>query len=170
MADHSETGDKPKRSLGAELVIPVFALVFTLYYFYTIIGVPRIAQMSAFFVGSILILLIFIFVVQAITAHNNGTADFSFRTLIEPVSFVKKRLLLMALTIGYVVVVPRLGFTITTFLFLALSMLLLSDGKKVKLILSLATILSFGGFLLFIVAFKTRFPEGPFERFVGGFF
>ena len=59
--------------------------------------------------------------------------------------------------------VPWLGFTLSTFLFLASSMMLLSRGRRKGFILLLATILSIGGWLLFVYAFHIRFPEGPFE-------
>ena len=47
---------------------------------------------------------------------------------------------------------------------------MLSDFEKKRFIIFLAITLSVGGYLLFIVAFETRFPEGPFEIFVKGFF
>ena len=49
-------------------------------------------------------------------------------------------------------------------------MLLLSEGKKKRFIFAISLSLSLGGYLLFIVAFKTRFPAGPFENFMKGFF
>ncbi len=43
-------------------------------------------------------------------------------------------------------------------------MALLNDGRRPALILGLAAALSLGGWLLFIVAFHTRFPMGPVEH------
>ena len=42
-------------------------------------------------------------------------------------------------------------------------MAVLSDGKKLAFIVFLSALFSFGGYLLFIVAFQTRFPMGPLE-------
>ena len=47
----------PPRQLGGELVIPVLAVVFTLYYFSSIWNSPWTAQVSAFMVGGILLLV-----------------------------------------------------------------------------------------------------------------
>ncbi len=168
MHDETETGQPPKRALGAELVIPVAALLFTLYYFYTILESPWTAQASAFFIGTILIALVLIFIAMTFRWVARGEGDWSFHTLFEPLSYVKLRLALFALTVGYIAVISFLGFTITTFLFLALAMLLLNRGGRVKLSLSLATILSVGGYFLFVVAFGTNFPEGPFEILMSG--
>ena len=47
-----------RKPIGGELIIPVAAVAFTLYYFSTIFDSPWTAQVSAFFVGTILILLV----------------------------------------------------------------------------------------------------------------
>lgn len=168
MLDETEAGRSRKRALGAELVIPVGALVFTLYYFYTILEAPWTAQASAFFIGTILIVLVLIFIGLTFRWVAKGEGDWSFHTLFEPHDYVKIRLGLLALTVGYIAVISFLGFTITTFLFLVLAMLLLNRGRRAKLSLTLAAILSVGGYLLFIVAFDTNFPEGPFEFLMNG--
>ncbi len=168
MHDETDASQPRKRALGAELVIPVAALLFTLYYFYTILDSPWTAQASAFFVGTILIVLVLIFIALTFRWVAKGEGDWSFHTLFEPHNYVRLRLALFALTVGYIAVISFLGFTITTFLFLLLAMLLLNRGRRAKLSMSLAAILSVGGYLLFIVAFDTNFPEGPFETLMNG--
>ena len=164
MTDDNETEKPGRRSIGGELVIPIGAFVFTLYYFYTIIDVPRIAQISAFFVGTILIFLLILLGIRIGREVKAGTADLRIGRLVEPKSFIPKRLALLGLTLGFIFFVEWLGFTLTVFMFLTLAMLLLSEGKNKRMIFSLATVLSLGGYLLFIVAFSTRFPAGPFEQ------
>jgi len=70
-------------------------------------------------------------------------------------------LALFGLTLGYVLLIPYFGFTITTFLFLF-------SAKRLVLAASLAVMISLAGYLLFIVAFGTRFPRGPFEELMRG--
>ena len=43
-------------------------------------------------------------------------------------------------------------------------MLLLNEGRNRRFIVILSGTLALGGYLLFIVAFKRRFPLGPFEQ------
>ena len=164
MTDHDETEKPGKKSIGGELILPIGAFLFTLYYFYTIIDVPRIAQVSAFFVGTILIFLLILLAIRIGRQVKAGTADLRLGPLVEPRSFIPKRLALLALTLGFIFFVEWLGFTLTVFVFLSLAMLLLSGGKKKGLAFGIAGILALGGYLLFIVAFKTRFPAGPFEQ------
>lgn len=167
-AEHPREVLPERKPMGGELIIPVVAFLFTLYYFWTIIDVPWIAQVSALFVGTILIVLLIVFFVRTVLQVRRGEADLSLHTMIEPVWFLPKRLGLLGLTIGYVLVIRWFGFTLTTFVFLLLAMLLLNNGRRFGLILAISTFCSIGGYLLFVVAFKTRFPAGPFEILMKG--
>jgi hypothetical protein len=164
MSHESPTGKPDKKHIGGELVIPVAGVLFAIYYFTTIIDSPFEAQVSAFFVGTILMGLVAVFLVKSAVSVIKGEADLGMETLLSERSFLPKRLALFALTVAYIIVVHWGGFTLTTFAFLALAMLLLSNGRNLKFILILAASLAIGGYLLFIVAFHTRFPFGPFEH------
>ena len=168
MADPTSEDKPKKKHLGGELVIPVGALLFTGYYFTTIIDVPFSAQVSAFFVGSILIFCVILLLIRSFFEIRRGEADLKLGSLIAPTSYVPKRLIMLALTLSYIFLIQWGGFTITTFVFLLLSMLTLNEGRRKGLILFLAASLALGGWLLFIFAFETRFPEGPFEILMKG--
>jgi hypothetical protein len=159
----TEAGSE-KRRVGGDLVIPVAALLFTLYYFSTIVDSPWTAQVSAYFVGSVLILLSLAFIVRSVAVVRRGEAYWSLQDLVAPLDFLPKRLVLLALTLGYIFAIEWGGFTITTFVFMAAAMLLLTGGLRKGLILGLSGVVSVGGYLLFVVAFETRFPRGPFEQ------
>ena len=159
-----------RRPVGGELIIPLAAVAFTLYYFTSIIDSPWEAQVNAFFVGSILLGLVAILLIKLGRELVTGEADLRLGGLIEPVSVAPKRLIVLVLAIGYVAVIEWLGFTLTTFAFLAAAMLVLNGGRRPGFVLGLAAGLSAGGYLLFMVAFQTRFPEGPFEWLMGAVF
>jgi hypothetical protein len=165
--DQQPGSEKPeKQSIGSDLIIPVAGLLFTLYYFSTIIDSPWTAQVSAFFIGTVLVFLIVIFFVKSALAVRAGEADLRLDHLVEPRSFLSKRLILVAMTIAYVHLIQWGGFTLTSFVFLSLAMLLLSGGRNKRLIFVLAAVLALTGYLLFILAFETRFADGPFELLV----
>ncbi len=164
MNDQPKSETREKRHAGGELIIPGAALLFTIYYFVTIIDVPWTAQVSALFVGTILFGLVGVFVIKTVRAVRAGDADFGMQALVQPVSLIPKRLVLFALTFGFILFVEYLGFTITTFVFLCSAMLLLGNGRKKLLVVSVSAILSLAGWALFIWAFDTRFPAGPFEN------
>ena len=160
--------DRDAKPIGGELVLPAAALLFTLYYFSTIIDTPWTAQVSAFFVGSILIMLIVLFGIRTWRQMQRGEVNLRIGSLVEPRDFISKRLIMLALTIGYIYLVTFLGFTITNFLFLTLTMLLLGNGQKKIQVFVVSTVLALGGWLLFIYAFDTSFPSGPFENMMKG--
>jgi hypothetical protein len=153
-----------RRPIVGELIIPVAAILFTLYYFSTIVDSPWTAQVSAFFVGAVLIVLVLIIFGRSALAVRRGQATLRPRRTWPPSALAVRRLALMALTLGYVVLIEWGGFTLTTFAFLASAMLLLAGGRKAHLILPLAAAIALIGYGLFMVAFETRFPRGPFEQ------
>lgn len=168
MNDEPNSGRPEKKHIGSDLIIPVAALIFTLYYFSTIIHSPWTAQVSAFFVGTVLILLVIVYFVNNAISIRRGEADLSFQHLTDPMSFMPTRIILFALTIAYIFFIHIGGFTITTFIFLSAAMLLLSRGRRWKFILILAAVLAVGGYFLFEYTFHVRFPKGPFEYMMAG--
>ena len=170
MDQQPEPRPPARRPVGGDLIIPIAAVAFTLYYFASIIDSPFEAQVNAFFVGSILLALVAILMIKLGRDLIVGAAELRLGGLIEPLAVAPKRLILLLLAIGYVVVIEWLGFTITTFVFLAAAMLVLNHGRRAGFVLGLAAGLALGGWLLFIVAFQTRFPSGPLERLLGALF
>jgi hypothetical protein len=152
-----------KQSIGGDLVIPAVGLVFTLYYFSTIIDSPWTAQVSAFFIGAVLIALIVAFFVKSVVKVRRGEADFGFSGLFNRADITSGRLWLFVIMLLYVFLIEWGGFTLTTFGFLFSGMLVLSKGRRKGLIALMSTGLALGGYGLFIIAFETRFPHGPFE-------
>jgi len=170
MTEKEEIQKIETRSIGSELIIPVMAFCFTIYYFVTIIDAPWTAQVAAFIVGAILIFLVVTFVVRSINSAVTEGEFLDFTNLVRPKPLLAKRIIVLGLTLAFILIVPHLGFTLTTFLFLSLAMMVLNEFRKKKFIILLSAALSVGGYLLFIVAFETRFPAGPFELFMKGLF
>lgn len=169
MGQRDDGAGKP-RAAGAEFILPAAGVVFTLYYFSTILHSPWEAQAAAFFVGSLLILLSIAFIVRTLFEVRNGRANFGFDRLVSEGTVTLKRAGLFALTLLYILLIGWLGFTITTFLYLTSAMLVLGEGRRPLFVTALAAGISLLGFLLFIVAFETRFPRGPFETFMAASF
>jgi hypothetical protein len=155
---------REKRPIGGELIIPVASLLFTGYYFATIVTSPWTAQVSALFVGSFLALLSAIFVVKAAAMVRRGEADFGVRDVFSAVDRESGRYWLFLLTVAYILVVEWGGFTVTTFAYLVAAMLVLDKGRRPVYVALLSAAFAFGGYGLFILAFNVRFPVGPFER------
>ena len=152
-----------RKAAGGQLVIPVAGILFTLYYFSTIWESPFEAQVAAFFVGTILMALSVIFIARFVWQWKGGEITLAFDDLLGRSHVSLRRLMLFGLTLVFMYLIEVLGFTITTFLFLASAMLLLGEGRHPGRAVGIAAGASIGGYLLFILAFETRFPAGPFE-------
>jgi hypothetical protein len=161
----SDPKDQP-RQIGGELVIPVIAVAFTLYFFSTIWNSPWTAQVSAFLVGGVLILVCAIFAVRCVMSLRRGEGTLGFANLVTMDDIKTGRVGLLATTLGYVLFIDKLGFTLTTFLFLASSMLILGKGRNAGFVVLVSGLMALTGWAVFIWAFDTRFPFGWFETFM----
>ncbi len=163
-----------KRPAGGDLILPVAALAFTIYYFSTIWTSPWEAQVAAFLVGSILILLIVILLIRTARELAMGRADLRVADLLGDRTIYPRRLGVLGLTIAYLVGIDWLGFTLTSFLFLFCAMTLLEDAdrtlKRLPHFAIVAATLSLVGWFVFIRSFDARFPRGPLESLLGSVF
>ncbi len=152
------------RSLGADLVIPVLAVGFTLYYFSTIWNSPWTAQVSAFAIGGVLLFVCALFFIKVLGQYRRGEGRFNFTSLLNYEDVRTGRVALLITTIGFCTLIERLGFTLTTFLFLWISMAILGAFKRLGLVTITSAVMALGGWAVFILAFDTRFPRGWFEN------
>ena len=74
-----------------------------------------------------------------------------------------KRAAFAGLTLAYLVLIQWGGFTLTTFAFFALSMIVLSGGRHILRSVLAAAAMAAVGFVVFIAIFETRLPKGPIE-------
>ena len=73
---NAKPNNSPKHNVAGELIVPLFGVLFTGYYFTTILDSPWTAQVNAFLVGSVLILVSAIFFVQRLLNVVNSEATF----------------------------------------------------------------------------------------------
>lgn len=165
----AQQGQKKKRSVGAELIIPLMAAGYALYYIYTILDYPTEAQINGLFLGTMLCTLVAVLLVRVTLQWRRGEVDFGMERVLAPASMIPTRLAFMTLTIAFIGVIQWLGFTLTTFLYILGSLLVLKVRSRKALIL-MPLLSAAGGYLFFIVALETRFPKGPIEHLLAWMF
>ena len=160
------------RNILPDCIIPLIALVFTLYYLTTITEVPWISQASAVIVSALLLLSILAFVIRSTwrIRHQQETLEIAgaLHDLLGFMPISVKRIALLLLAIAYVWFIDSLGFTLTTFIFVFSAILLLSSRYNWKNALMVSLSSSIIGYMVFIYFFKTRFPEGLIENWLKG--
>lgn len=167
-----DTGELPRherRPVGGDLILPLAGLIFTIYYFVTIWDLTWEAKINGFFVGSVLILLIAIFLVRTALRLRRRQVTLGLGSLLWPLDVQARRVALLALSIAFILSIEWLGFTLATWLFLLTSLYALGVRDRLRLI-GLPLAWAVAGYLLFIVALDTRFPHGPIERLLEALF
>lgn len=168
-AETARQGQTKKRSVGADLVIPIMAAGYALYYIYSVLDYPMEAQINGLFLGIVLCSLVVVLLVRVAAQWARGEVDFGIQRLLAPVSMIPARLIFLGLTIAYIVVIPWLGFTLTTFLYILGSLLTLGVRSR-KFLVLMPLLSAAGGYIFFIAMLNTRFPKGPLEHFLAGIF
>ena len=166
----NQENDAEPRNILPDLIIPIMALCFTVYYLTTITEVPWISQASALIVSGLLLLSVLAFILRSAVRIRRGQETLKLPAIAAPVSDVAKvnikRLVLLLLTIAYVWIIHSWGFTITTFSFIFLGIILLSSLSNWKNALLVSLSCSVIGYVVFIYFFQTRFPKGPVENWL----
>ena len=164
---------QPKpRNILPDCIIPVLALAFTVYYLTTITEVPWISQASAIVVSGLLLLSIAAFVIRSIWRIRRQQETLRFEgallDLLGEMPLNAKRIALLIFAVAYVWFIEDLGFTLTTFIFVFSTIVLLSSMANWKNALKVSLACSVIGYVVFIYLFKTRFPAGFIEDWLKG--
>lgn len=171
LEDDGVIGEDGRRPLGADLIIPVSGLLFGIYYVTTVWSLPWQASAVGISLMAAMTVTGIILGNRFLKQYRSGSADLSFGDLFGRTrGVVARRLGLAALTCIFVYAMPYLGFTISLFLFVIATVLMLAGFERIRIAFLLASGMSIGGYLLFIVLVQARFPHGPFERIAGTIF
>jgi len=151
------------RALGAELLIPLLALAFTVYFLATTSAMEWEAKANGVIVGWILIALVGVQLVRSAIDLARGRANLSFAPLVEPAGAMGKRLGMMVVTIALVAGVPWAGVGLGLFLALAAGFAVMGV-RPLRRILVVSFCVALACSLLFSVALDSGLTHGPVEN------
>jgi len=163
----SRRGGKP--GLGADLIIPGLGILLTVYFFTTIHELPWEAKANAYAIGTALLLLVAIFGVRIAIRVARGEATLGFDKLFDQPSAQWKRLWLLISLAAFIALLPWLGFTLSLFLGMLASMLVMGV-REPKPLLGTALGVAVCCYLMFIALLDTNFPRGPVETLLAPLF
>jgi hypothetical protein len=161
----SDQDPRPRQPVGADLIIPVGASLYAVYYMWSVWDFPAEAQRSGTFLAGLLLFFCGLYFLRVTTSALRAGARLDFSVILGPDEGRSRRLAFFVLILAYLVVVRWGGFTLTTFLFLFSASLVAGLRPWAKALLFAGTS-AIAGWLFFIVMLGTRFPRGPFERLV----
>lgn len=154
-----------RRAIGAELVIPIAALAFTVYFLRTTAEMEWEAKANGVIVGWLLIGLIGVQVVRSAVAFARRKGSFTFAPLVEPAGAMGKRLGIMAVTVALVAIVPWAGVGLGLFVALAAGFFVMGV-RSWRRILIVAFCVAAVCTLLFTVVLDSGLPRGPVENLI----
>jgi len=156
---------EPPKAYGADLVIPVLAAAFTIYFLYTIAGLEWEAKANGIFVGVALLALVAVQMVRSVIGIARGRGRLTFGPLLEPREALPRRLGMMAITIAFVVTVPWLGLGLGLFIALAAGFAVMGVRPWRRVLLT-SFIVAAISTVLFNAVLDTGLPKGPVEKLV----
>jgi Tripartite tricarboxylate transporter TctB family len=154
---------KEKASLGADLVIPLLALGFAIYFFWSIADLAWEAKANGVVIGAALIALVVVQMARIAWAVAQGRADLGSGTLWEPRDVLLKRLGMVAVTVAFILLLQVLGLTLALFSAMAVALWIMGV-RKPSLILGIAFGVAAAAYLLFIALLDAGFPHGLIEN------
>lgn len=163
----SPAGRQKKAAIGGELVIPLLAVAYTVYFFVSVRELSWEAKANAVTVGVALLALVAVQLARTAFAFFSGRASLAVGGLIEPRDILGQRVALVAVAALFVFLIPWLGLTLGLFILTGALMLILRAGSFRMIALASAAV-SIGAYLLFIALLNSRMPRGPLEKLLAG--
>jgi hypothetical protein len=154
---------KEKASLGADLVIPLLALGFAIYFFWSITDLAWEAKANGVVIGVALITLVVVQVARIAWEVGQGRADLRTGLLWEPRDVLLKRLGMVAITVAFILLLQVLGLTLSLFAAMVAALALMGV-RRLPVLLGIAFGVAAAAYLLFIALLDAGFPHGLIEK------
>ena len=151
--------------VGADLVIPLLALAFAIYFFFSIRDLVWEAKANGVIIGSLLVVLIAAQLVRTGTAIARGKANLGTDLLWQPREALGKRIGMVLVTIAFIATLPWLGLTLGLLLGM-LAALWAMGVRKPSVLVGISVAVAAAAYLLFIAALNSSFPHGPVENLI----
>lgn len=158
-----------KTPLGADLVIPLLALGFSAYFFWSIADLNWEAKANGVLIGTVLVGLVAIQLGRIGRQLALGAGDLRMNPLWLPRDALAKRVGMVVLTAAFIAALEWLGLTLSLLLAMAVALRLMGVRKPVT-ILWVSFAVAGAAYLLFVAILESAFPHGPIEQLLARLF
>jgi hypothetical protein len=153
-----------------ELIIPIGTIAFAIYYLSTVWELPFQAKVVGIYVaGAIGILSVLLFI-RFGRELILGRKSFGFGGFFSDAVSESRRWGVLALTIGFIALMPILGFVVTIFAFVFSTVIVIGGMERLKAAFFTAFGMTTVAFLVFIVLVQVRFPTNIIDLTLKGLF
>ena len=151
-----------KAPLGADLVIPLLALAFAGYFFFSIRDLAWEAKANGAIIGTLLVVLVVAQIVRIAIAVAKGRGSLATDPLWQPREVLGKRIGMVLITIAFIATIKWAGLTLGLLLGMMASLWVMGVRKPVRIAV-ISLVVAASAYLLFIAALDSAFPHGPIE-------
>lgn len=161
-----ESAPRDKAALGADLIIPLLAAGFTIYFLVDSASLVWEARANGTVIGVTLLVMIMVQVARIFLQVRTGVATLGMGEFGRLSRNQIKRLTIIAILAAFVALVPLLGTTLGLFL-TTLALMAVLGVRQPALLLGVAAAVAGTVYVLFIAILKTQLPAGVTERLLG---
>ena len=152
-----------KAPLGADAVIPLLALAFAAYFFWSIADLAWEAKANGVMIGAALVALVVLQLVLIALQVAQGKADLRADPLWQPRDVLGKRIGMVLVTVAFIASLQLLGLTLALLLAMAAALVVMGV-RKPSTVLWISLAVAAAAYVLFIAILDSNFPHGPIEK------
>lgn len=149
--------------LGADLVIPVLALGFATYFFWSIADLAWEAKANGVVIGALLIGLVVLQLARTARRIIKGEGDLRADPLWQPREVLGKRVGMVAITIAFILLLQLLGLTLALLAAMAAALVVMGV-RKPSMVIAISFGVAAAAYVLFIAVLDAGFPHGLIEK------
>jgi len=154
---------KPGAPLGADLAIPVLAVGFAAYFFWSITDLAWEAKANGVIVGTALVVLAAIQIVRIAVKVAKGEGSLATDALWQPGDVLGKRIGMVLVTVAFIALLQVLGLTLALFLAMAAALVIMGV-RSLAMVLGISGAVAVAAYILFIAVLDSAFPHGLIEK------
>jgi hypothetical protein len=154
---------RPGAPLGADLAIPLLALGFAAYFFWSIAELGWEAKANGVIIGTALVVLALVQVLRIAVRVARGEANLATGPLWEPADVRGKRIGMVLVTVAFIAALHVLGLTLALLLAMAAALLIMGVRKPLT-VLAISAAVAAAAYILFIAVLDAAFPHGLIEK------
>ena len=152
-----------KAPLGADLLIPLLALGFAIYFFWSIADLTWEAKANGVVIGAVLVGLVVLQLARIAVQVGKGEADLRTDPLWRPGDVFAKRVGMVLVTVAFIALLETLGLTLSLLLAMAAALAIMGVRKPAT-IAGISAAVAAAAYILFIAVLNSAFPHGLIEK------
>ncbi len=154
--------DRP--GLLPELIIPVFAIGFAIYYLSTVWELPFQAKVVGVYVSGAIGILSLILCIRFAREIISGAKALNWNGFLSAPQHETRRWATLVATVLFIGLMPVLGFALTLFVYVFVLVILVGGMQRLRQAFVISGILTATAFAVFILFVKVRFPQSIIDE------